>query len=179
MLRWANNNNNKNNNNNTQSLIKVPLRKRSRISWITFYGATMPFWRVTLTNCFMQYEVNVPPVKYTQMFKKNVTVSGHITVLRSLAVHPFVCLSLLFVRRHFLVHFPSLLGSNISWNILEWLADMLVGKAFMLEGDPTPHLVRNIQGFQAVRSSQNCYYKRKFNKKCLLKKTNGIGLGGK
>jgi len=39
---------------------------------------------------------------------------------------------------------------------------MLLGKAFMLEGDPTPHFVRSVLGFQAVRCTLNtCYFVRK------------------
>ena len=65
------------------------------------------------------------------------------------------------------ISFLRLLGSKTSFIIPEWSAYILVGKAFMLEGDPPPQFVRSIQGFQAVRSSQNYYYKRKLNKKCL------------
>jgi len=39
---------------------------------------------------------------------------------------------------------------------------MLLGKAFMLEGDPDPHFVRSVLGFQAVRCTLNtCYFVRK------------------
>jgi len=39
---------------------------------------------------------------------------------------------------------------------------MLLVKAFMLEGDPTPHFVCSVLGFQAVRCTLNtCYFVRK------------------
>ena len=47
-----------------------------------------------------------------------------------------VCPSItLFVREHFVVHFPSFLQGKISWNILEWSSYMWEGEAYMWKGE--------------------------------------------